>query len=165
MRKVNLWNHLFHSGELLEQEKQYQRLGIIIDTYPSLKKNLTAAAALSELLAIHKQAWGFGYQNKALGPCQHGMFRTEDILEMKPEEVYLGNIYGLWTFNIPEWERSKDEVMGGNGFGLDPSIRCYDLVKQQYYRLLCSNIDYIYNDAVEKKGHYQIYGWIRRSRQ
>jgi len=163
MRKVNLWNRLFHADELEEQEKQYQRLGIIIDTYPSLKKNLTVAESLADLLAIHKQAWGFGYQNEPLGPCPHGMFRTEDILEMKPDEVFLGDIYGLWTFNIPEWEKNKDETMAGNGFGLDPNIRCYDLVKQQYYRLLCFNIDFIYNDAVEKKGHYQIYGWIKKS--
>lgn len=161
MRKVNLWNRLFHANELLEQEKQYQRLGIIIDTYPSLKKNLTAAESLADLLVIHKQAWGFGYQNKSLGPCPHGMFRTENIIDLKPEEVYLGNIYGLWTFNIPEWERNKDETMAGNGFGLDPNIRCYDLVRQQYYRLLCSNIDFIYNDAIEQKEEYLLKRWIK----
>ena len=88
MRKVNLWNRLFHSGDLLEQEKQYQCLGIIIDAYPSLKKSMEAASSLGDLLVIHRQAWGFGFQNEKLGPCSYGMFRAMNILEMKPEEVF-----------------------------------------------------------------------------
>ena len=82
MRKVNLWNRLFHSGDLLEQEKQYQCLGIIIDAYPSLKKSMEAASSLGDLLVIHRQAWGFGFQNEKLGPCSYGMFRAMNILEM-----------------------------------------------------------------------------------
>ena len=162
MRKGSLWNRLFHSEELLEQEKQYQRLGIIIDAYPSLKKSMEAASSLGDLLVIHRQAWGFGFQNENLGPCPYGMFRTTNILEMKPEEVYLGNIYGLWTFNIPEWEKHKEETMIGNGFGIDPTIRCYDLVMQQYYRVLFTNFDCIYNHAVHQKGRYQLNSWIKK---
>ena len=163
MRKVNLWNRLFHSGDLLEQEKQYQCLGIIIDAYPSLKKSMEAASSLGDLLVIHRQAWGFGFQNEKLGPCSYGMFRAMNILEMKPEEVFLGNIYGLCTFNIIEWEQHKEETMAGNGFGIDHTIRCYDLVMQQYYRVLFTNFNCIYNHAVHQRGRYQLNGWTKKS--
>lgn len=161
MRKVNIWNRLFHAGELEKQEKTYKRLGIIIDSYSTLKEELKEVTSLCEFIVIHKQAWGFGYQNKNLGPCSHGMFRTNDIMEMKPEEVYLGNIWGLLTFNIPEWEENKEETMAGNGFGIDGTTRCYDLVMRQYYQLLDSNFNAIYNDAVKKKGEYQINGYVK----
>lgn len=165
MRKVNLWNRLFHSDELRQQEKDYQRYCIIIDAYPALRENLKAAESLCDLVVVHKQAWGFGFQNENLGPCPYGMFRTANIMEMKPDEVFLGDIYGLCTFNIPEWENHKEETMAGNGFGITPDIRCYDLIMQQYYRLLSFNFNFIYHDAIDRKGHYQLYGWIRRDRR
>ena len=162
MRKVNFWNCLFHSEELNKQEKDYVRFGVIIDAHSTLVDNLEAATSLGDLLVIHKQAWGFGYQNENLGPCSSGMFRTKDIMEMKPEEVFLGDIYGLCTFNIPKWEESKEVTMVGNGFGIDPTIRCYDLVMQQYYRVLFTNFNCIYNHAVHQKGKYQLNGWIKK---
>ena len=162
MKKVNLWNRLFHASELREQQKAYERLEIIIDANSSLVDALKCVTSLTDLIVIHKQAWGFGYQNENLGPCPHGMFRTNDIMEMKPEEVYLGGIWGLWTFNIPYWETHNSDTMGTNGFGVKPETRCYDLVKQQYFRLLDSNIRNIYNAAIEKKGEYQINKYVRK---
>lgn len=68
------------------------------------------------------------------------MFRTKDIANMIAEEVFLGNIYGLWTFPIPEWEKRKEEKYGANGFGINPDIPLYNFPLNQYKQLLLQNL-------------------------
>ena len=63
---------------------------------------------------------------------------------MLPSEVYLGDIYGLWTFNIPDWNKEKDQTIDlGDG-----KLRtCYSIVMNQYKRLLVSNIKSIVHEC------------------
>lgn len=95
-----------------------------------LVRRINNSNSLLELLECHKFAWSQGFQNKNLGPNKYGMFRTNSIPEMTPEEVYLGNIWGLWTQNIPFWESCNDE-------------KVYKIIFNQYQRLLKSNIEYL----------------------
>ena len=97
--------------------------------------SLEAADNLYELLELHKKAWELGYRNRNLAPDKFGMFRTKDIAEMHPNEVFLGGIYGLFTHPIPFWETNK------NDDGTD--INTYDIVLNQYKQLLISNIQII----------------------
>lgn len=84
------------------------------------------ATTLEALLVWYKRAWKAGFQNKNLGPDKYGMFRTNDINKMTIDEVFLGGIYGLWTFSISEWENTDEQS--------------YAIVKSQYQNLLISNI-------------------------
>ena len=58
-------------------------------------------------------------------PDKYGVFRTKDIATMSPDDVFLGGICGLFTFNITTWELYKKT-----------DKEAYNLVLNQYYRLL-----------------------------
>lgn len=117
--------------------------------------------SLEELLSIHKEAWIVGFQNENLGPDKYGMFRTESIPTMQPSEVFLGGIWGLWTYAIPFWEERKPQPYGYNGFNMDPKISLYDIVLDQYKRLLISNIEDIWNKAEQLLVVYKKAGYVK----
>lgn len=87
---------------------------------------LELANTLNDIFILHIKIWANGIRNKNIGPDEHGMFRTKDILTMNKEEVFLGNIWGLYTLPLPEWE-TRDE-----------SSR--NLVIKQYRNHLISNL-------------------------
>ena len=58
-------------------------------------------------------------------PDKYGVFRTKDIATMSPDEVFLGGICGLFTYNITTWELYKKT-----------DKEAYNIVLNQYYRLL-----------------------------
>jgi hypothetical protein len=99
-----------------------------IDNYINTLKELKT---LRGIYKAHLDIWATGIRNANIGPNEYGMFRTKDILHMKPEEVYLGNINGLWTFNIPTWEKN----------GVEPCII------EQYRNHLISNLNAIKRDV------------------
>ena len=84
------------------------------------------AKTLRDLYILHIKMWANGIRNENLGPDKYGMFRTDDILMMVPEEVYLGNIWGLWTKQLPYWESC--------------SVNDQKLVIEQYKNVLLSNM-------------------------
>lgn len=85
------------------------------------------AKSLQDLYILHKKIWANGIRNENFGPSEYGMFRTDDILTMVPEEIYLGNIWGgLWTKPLPFWETC--------------SIDDQKLVIKQYQNILLSNM-------------------------
>ena len=65
--------------------------------------------------------------NKAPSVCpdKYGVFRTKDIATMSPDDVFLGGICGLFTFNITTWEPYKKT-----------DKEAYNVVLNQYYKLL-----------------------------
>ena len=137
--KENLWNKLFHKKTLTEQKQKYKKAKRIIGWKDQLFQDLNEAKNLTDIMLVHQHAWELGYQDIRLAPCEWGMFRTKNISEMKPEEVYLGNIWGLRTANIPFWEENKEETMAGNGFGIKDDTLIYDLIMKQYRDHLKSN--------------------------
>ena len=58
-------------------------------------------------------------------PDKYGVFRTKDIATMSPNDVFLGGICGLFTYNITTWELYKKT-----------DKEAYNIVLNQYYRLL-----------------------------
>ena len=147
MLKNNIWNCIFHHSELEAQEDKYFEYQKLIRLGPETLQHIQLAQDLDHLLTAHKLAWGRGYQNENIGPCEYGMFRTEDIANMLSSEVYLGNIYGLWTFNIPFWNAHSNDLMAGNGFGIPDETKVYDIIMQQYRRILRSNVEAIIRKA------------------
>ena len=151
MKKIknNLWNRMFHSKALKEYQEWKEKAHSIIGWNKQLNEDLKRAKTLQELIDIHKHAWEIGYQNPNIAPCAWGMFRCESIPELTLDTLYLGDIWGLWTNTGRFWEEHKDETMAGNGFGIDPNKKIYDLIMQQYCRLLRSNINVIADNTAE----------------
>lgn len=108
---------------------------------------VTGAQSLLDVLNIHKEAWGKGFRNENIGPCEYGVFRTKDISNMQPHEVFLGNIYGLYTKSIPFWEEERFKGKSGGGWPIYDYITPFQIVLMQYKELLTSNIKAISDEA------------------
>ncbi len=93
-----------------------------------------SAKSLRELFTLHIQLWATGVRHSNFGPDQYGIFRTQDILKMTPDEVFLGNICGLFTKPMSFWENTTDEDSK-------------QIVTSQYKHLLLSNLEYMLQTA------------------
>ena len=155
MKRNNWFNRFFFDKELREEKEKYRRLKTLLSKYPRYFDSIVNAKNLFELLELHKEIWKEGFRNRNIAPCEWGCFRTESIPTMKAEDVYFGNIYGLWTFNIPEWEKCKEEIMGPNGFGVPKDTKVYDLILDHYKCILKSNMNAIKNSALEYVSAYE----------
>ena len=149
--KDNWWNRIFHKEELAKQQFEQVRCQRIIDNANGFLEELQECNGLRGLLYIHKQLWNNGFWCEKLSPSESGMFRTKNIMEMKAEEVFLGDIYGMWSFNIPDWEKEKEKghKYGANTWGLDPDVLVYDLVVNQYRHVLMSGVKKVKKEAEE----------------
>lgn len=160
--KNNSWNRFFHKKTLKETSLRMKRLKKIIEVAPSFRERIgdividkvgrsttvSGATSLLELLKIHKEMWNEGIQNEELGPDQFGMFRTESISGMKPEEVFLGDIWGLNTKSIPFWEECKnEEKIECGGFEIFNHLTVYEIILRQYKDQLRGGLDEAANAA------------------
>lgn len=148
--KDNLWNQIFHSKQLRQQRSTYWRMKALILNSPKMLQFIKEADTLNQLLSCHKRAWIYGFRNQNLGPSEFGMFRTKNILNMTQDEVYLGGIYGLWTFTIREWNERADEGE-------------YNVILHQYRKLLLSNVEEITSNAKQYVEKYEMQNLRRRS--
>ena len=119
----------------MKKEKAKQQRYDLCTKYLS---ELSSASSLMELLELHKRMWKEGIQHNNIGPNEYGMFRTKDIASMKPSEVFLGNIYGLWTAPLSDWIGSRDERV----------------ITNQYRQHLSSNVDWlrslVYDNGIDR---------------
>lgn len=159
MKKNNIWNRLFHKSEIKKNKEKMAIYKNQLHAGQYLMDSIKEAKNLYTLLTIHKTAWGAGFQNINLSPCSYGMFRTSNILDMLPSEVYLGNIYGLNTHNIPFWEDHKEDKYGINGFGLRTDMLIYDIVLNQYKNILLHNIKALFEKAQKEYPKYKRLGY------
>lgn len=159
MIKNNFFTRLFKPSAVNANKQTLEAIRKSLASWDTIMSQLSNASTLSELMIIHKRAWNAGYQNKNLGPCEYGYFRTKDISKMTISEVYLGNIYGMWTHNIEYWESMKDEKFGTNGWGINPSTTCYSLIYDQYKNHLVSNLNSLYKSFTESLIKYKEAGY------
>lgn len=92
------------------------------------KGELMSHHTLEDTFKIHRQlgamhlAW-----NPAICPDKYGMFRTSNIATMSMDDVFLGDICGLWTHTLTYWLTCNDE---------DAVI----MVTEQYYEQVLNGI-------------------------
>lgn len=154
MKKNNWFNRTLHSKEVEANQAEATKQTALYARRDEILEQIRSATTLEQLLNLHKKIWKEGYQNENIGPCCYGIFRTESIETMKPEDVYLGGIYGLITRNIPFWEARKEDEYGANGFGITPETKLYDLIVKQYRRHLVNNIHAIAEQARQMTEEY-----------
>ena len=159
MRKNNLFNRLFHKAEINTNKDFFRTQNFICNNVDNVFSELNECKTLTEVFFFHKRIWINGFRNENIGPCQYGMFRTQSIEGMKPEDVHLGGRWGLITENIPYWEKFRDEKYGANGFGIDPETSLYGMILDQYKNHLHSNIKAIAEKAREMVEMYKKLGY------
>lgn len=140
--KNSLLNRLFKTKEVNANSIDFHVQQHIVGCADQYLYKIGNCNSLIEMMHIHKKLWNDGFKNENTKPCKYGFFRTEDIATMRTDEVYLGDIYGLWTHNIPFWEDHRDETMAGNGFGISGDTKCYDLILDQYRICLSNAVKY-----------------------
>lgn len=145
----SLFNRLFHPHQIRRNREKLESLLSMLHMHEAATNALEEATSLSDLLEIHKEVYARGYNNKNLSPNPYGMFRTEDILTMSKDEVFLGNIYGLWTNNITFWEKQNNTYKTYNERIEECYEDSYTLVFNQYYLHLSSNIEAMYASGVK----------------
>lgn len=72
------------------------------------KGELMSHHTLEDTFKIHRQ---LGAWNPAICPAQYGMFRTSNIATMSMDDVFLGDICGLWTHTLTYWLTCNDAVI------------------------------------------------------
>lgn len=159
MKRNNIWNRLFHKSEIKKNKEKMTIYKNQLNAGQYLIDSIKETKSLYTLLQIHKTAWRAEFQNINLAPCTYGMFRTNDILKMTPDEVYLGNIYGLNTHNIPFWADHKEDKYGVNGFGIRTDTLTYDIVLNQYKNILLHNIKALLEKAQKEYPRYKRLGY------
>lgn len=117
-------------------EKERQRKTKLLEKLNYFIHQVEIAKSLRDLYILHIKIWANGIRNKNFGPDKYGMFRTDDILMMVPEEIYLGNIWGLWTKQLPFWETC--------------SVDDQKLVIEQYQNVLLSNMKNMKRDLTKE---------------
>lgn len=76
------------------------------------KGELMSHHTLEDTFKIHRQlgamhlAW-----NPAICPAQYGMFRTSNIATMSMDDVFLGDICGLWTHTLTYWLTCNEDAV------------------------------------------------------
>lgn len=84
-----------------ELESKYDICNSFIQALGSVPNNLPS------IMEMHKKIWRSGVRHPGFGPDEYGVFRTEDILTMSPDEIYLGTS-GLMTNTMTYWEDRKN---------------------------------------------------------
>ena len=102
------------------------------------KGELMSHHTLEDTFKIHRQlgamhlAW-----SPAICPDEYGMFRTSNIATMSMDEVFLGDIYGLWTHSLTYWLSSEND-------------EAVSIVTNQYYQQVLSGIKAEVEELVKK---------------
>lgn len=123
-----------------EKKNEINRLEHQICQLNKFKGELMSHHTLEDTFKIHKQlgtmhlAW-----SPAICPDKYGIFRTSNIATMSMDEVFLGNIYGLWTHTLPFWLSCQDED-------------AVSKITNQYYKQVLSGIE-AEIEELEKKIH------------
>ena len=145
--RENIINKIFRSKQVTLQRKEYRQVSQSVGDAEDFLNAVRKCDNLIRMLNLHKLIWQNGFHDKAIAPDKYGVFRTENITTMKPDEVFLGNIYGLWTFPIPDWENQRNALFGTNGFGINPGTTVYSVVLDQYRNLLIKGL----NNVIQQK--------------
>ena len=159
MRKNNLFNRLFHKAEINANKDFFRTQNFICNNVDKVLSELSKCKTLIEVFFLHKRIWSNGFRNENIGPCQYGIFRTQSIEDMKPEDVHLGGRWGLITENILYWDKYRDEKYGANGFGINPETSLYGMILDQYKNHLRSNINAIADKARQLVSEYKKLGY------
>ncbi len=161
MKKIknSFVNRLFRTKKYNENLMDFKTSQALVSMAEEFLYRIGNANRLIELMHLHKEMYAAGYKISSISPNKYGMFRTENIETMRPDEVYLGDVWGLSTQNIPFWEEHDDDTMSCNGWGMDESTLIYDIIATQYRNTLRNAIKTIVQQAKSSIEEYKKLGY------
>lgn len=112
-----------------------QQLAALYSICTDLLRRLKESGTFDQLMDIHKKSWMSGVQHPALGPDKYGMFRCQDIGQMTADQLFLGNINGLFTHSAQQWDDMRQQGR--------VSSEDYGTLMNQYRNILSSSINTI----------------------
>jgi len=114
--------------------KWYDREGVydIIKTFSSVNYNHRYDHILDNLRTLQAHFINAGRDEYGWNRTSKGQTVTED-------DVFLGNIYGLWTFPVSHWKKAKNDRKGGWGFSGMENLSVYDVISQQAKNFITSH--------------------------
>lgn len=122
----------------IKKKDEINKLDHQICQLNKFKGELMSHHTLEDTFKVHRQlgamhlAWSY-----AICPDKYGMFRTSNIATMSTDEVFLGDIYGLWTHSLTYWLSSKNED-------------AVSVITDQYYHQVLSGIEAEIEELVKK---------------
>jgi hypothetical protein len=110
MKRNNFWNRVFHKSEVAKNRADLAKYSEFLKHVSEYFDALEDAHDLQTLFALHKDI------------CPN----------LTRSEVILGNIYGLNTRTMDDWEKYKEDKYGVNAFGINADTLIYTLIVSQY---------------------------------
>ena len=74
------------------------------------------------------------------GRDSYGWNRANKGESVTDDKVFLGNIFGLWTFPVSEWKKSKNEMKGTFAYPGMKHLNAYDVVSDQAWQFMRSHV-------------------------
>ena len=115
-------------------------------------EELTLIQTLDKLYYFNKKLINAFYTrcNKApmLCPNKYGIFRCESLSTISPNDIFLGDINGLWTDTLKEWIKSNESE----------DVR---IIQNQYYNILNRGIYFIIEDIKKDLNNNKLLKWIK----
>ena len=142
MKKNNIFNRLFNKAEVAANTKVVARYRSILSNFEKYYNLIENAESLEDLLRIHKELFPI-YACRNLDVDQYGMFRADKVENLTIDNVYLGNINGLWTKTIRYWETTPE----------------VGVVFDQYADMLTSNMFALKQEALKNLPTYNKMGY------
>lgn len=92
--------------------------------------------SLYQLMVTHKRMWKEGVQHQNFGPDRYGMFRTDSIENLSLDNLYLGNVYGIWTNKASVFETPEFKYVGGTSAAVADDSKGKELTDE--YKKICA---------------------------
>lgn len=114
--------------------KQAKRiLDLKLKNLKELKASLITSNHLLEMYNIHKHIF-MHFEKYYIPICinvsEYGYFRANSWKELYPDNIFLGNIFGLNTWELSYWVNCKD-------------VEIKSQIKEQYKSILLEGLDFI----------------------
>lgn len=114
--------------------KQAKRiLDLKLKNLKELKASLITSNRLLEMYNIHKRIF-MHFEKYYIPICinvsEYGYFRANSWKELYPDNIFLGNIFGLNTWELSYWVNCKD-------------VEIKSQIKEQYKSILLEGLDFI----------------------
>ena len=148
MKRNNWFNRLFFAQEVKDNKEHLKHLEKIFHLSEEMRQMIRETSTLAETIHAHQCIYKNGYCNDQTSPCEWGMFRCDSIENLNLNNLYLGNIYGLFTKPGCYWETHKEDVYGVDSYGIKADTLLYDIVLRQYKRVLIAAITNIEREAI-----------------
>lgn len=112
-----------------QHKKIYAKLSEDLKIVNSFTEKLKDANTLNDLFILNKLIINhlYKYIPPSLFPDKFGVFRTDDLKHLSKDEIFLGDVYGIWTKTLKEFEKIDDKQV-------------ISIVTNQYYHLIFSGL-------------------------